>query len=65
MGTHLNSEGGLTESQKIQADSLGISHEEIRKKCMCEHGNALLCKECRYNPTRFLKKWEHINTERL
>ena len=31
MGTHLNSEGNLTESQKIQADCLGISHEEYKE----------------------------------
>jgi len=31
MGTHLNSEGGLTESQKEQADCLGISHNEYKE----------------------------------
>jgi len=40
-------------------------YEEIRKKCMCEHGNALLCKKCRFNPERFLRKWEAIDTSKL
>jgi len=30
MGSMLNSEGGLTESQKVQADALGISHDKYR-----------------------------------
>jgi hypothetical protein len=31
MGVHLNSEGWLTESQKEQADALGMPHEEYRE----------------------------------
>ena len=29
--------------------------DEIRKKCKCVHGNALLCNKCKYNPSKFLK----------
>lgn len=41
-------------------------YEVIREKAKCPHSNnGFLCPKCRYNPTRFLKKWEDINTERL
>lgn len=42
-----------------------MKYEELRKKCTCEHGNALLCKKCKYNPSRFLNKWENKDTSEL
>lgn len=34
MGIHLNSDGGLTESQSVQAKALGMSHEEFKRQLL-------------------------------
>ena len=43
-------------------------HEKarLRELVKCEHNkNGLLCKICRYDPSKFLKKWYKVDTSRL
>ena len=43
-------------------------HEKarLRELVKCEHSkNGLFCELCRFNPKRFLKKWEKVDTSRL